>query len=75
MSQLIRKGHNVDILLCHIMCPAKYRLVVFADEVDQVLKDVCVEIAKRYEIIFIEIGTDQDHCFVSALDGQEGGIK
>jgi putative transposase len=61
MSQLIRKSHNVNILLYHIVCPAKYRRVVFTDEVDQVLKDVCLEIAKRYEIIFIEIGTDQDH--------------
>jgi putative transposase len=61
MSQLIRKSHNVTILLYHIVCPAKYRRVVTADEVDRVLKDVCLEIAKRYEIVFIEIGTDQDH--------------
>lgn len=26
-----------------------------------ILKDICLEIAKRYEIAFIEIGTDQDH--------------
>jgi putative transposase len=61
MSQLIRKGHNVTILLYHIVCPAKYRRVVITDEVDRLLKDVCLEIAKRYEIVFIEIGTDQDH--------------
>lgn len=61
MSQLIRKSHNVMFLLYHIVCPAKYRRVVFTDEVDQVLKNVCLEIAKRYEISFIEIGTDQDH--------------
>jgi REP element-mobilizing transposase RayT len=61
MSQLIRKSHNVSILLYHIVCPAKYRRVVFTNEVDQVLKAVCLEIAKRYEIDFIEIGTDQDH--------------
>ena len=61
MSQLIRKSHNVSILLYHIVCPAKYRRVVFTDEVEQVLKDVCLEIAKRYEIAFIEIGVDRDH--------------
>ena len=61
MSQLIRKSHNVTILLYHIVCPAKYRRVVFTDEVDRVLKDTCLEIAKRYEITFIEIGTDQDY--------------
>ena len=61
MSELIRKSHNVSVLLYHIVCPAKYRRVVFTDEVDGVLKEVCLEIAKRYEIIFIEIGTDRDH--------------
>ena len=25
------------------------------------LKDVCLDIAKRYEIAFLEIGTDKDH--------------
>ena len=31
------------------------------EKVDQVLKDVCLEIAQRYQIEFLEIGTDQDH--------------
>jgi putative transposase len=61
MSKLIGKSHNVSILIYHIMCPAKYRRVVFSAEVDKELKDVCLEIAKRYEIVFLEIGTDQDH--------------
>ena len=61
MSKLIRKSHNVSVLLYHIVCPAKYRRVVFDDEVDNELKNVCLEIAKRYEIEFLEIGTDQDH--------------
>ncbi len=43
------------------MCPAKYRRVVFSKEVDQKLKETCLEISKRYEIAFIEIGTDEDH--------------
>ena len=28
---------------------------------DAVLKDVCIQIAERYEIHFLEIGTDRDH--------------
>ncbi len=28
---------------------------------DTVLKDVCFDIAKRYEIAFLKIGTDKDH--------------
>jgi REP element-mobilizing transposase RayT len=34
---------------------------VFDRHVDEVLKDVCLEIAKRYQIEFIEIGTDKNH--------------
>ncbi len=61
MSKYIHKSHNVSVLIYHLVCPAKYRRVVFSKEVDTVLKEVCLEIAKRYEIIFLEIGTDQNH--------------
>ena len=61
MSRLIRKSHNVNILLYHIVCPAKYRKAVFTPEVDEKLKEICAEIELRYEIEFLEIGTDQDH--------------
>lgn len=61
MSKLIRKSHNVSILLYHFVCPAKYRRAVFDRHVDEVLKEVCLEIAKRYQIEFIEIGTDKNH--------------
>jgi len=43
------------------VCPAKYRRVVFSAEVDHTIKDICIEISKRYEIHFVEIGTDKDH--------------
>ena len=61
MSELIHKSHNVSVLMYHIVCPAKYRRVVFTPEVDRVLKAVCLEIEKRYQIRFLEIGTDKDH--------------
>jgi putative transposase len=51
----------VSVLLYHLVCPAKYRRVVFTEEVDLTLKEVCLEIAKRYEIIFLEIGVEKDH--------------
>jgi len=41
--------------------PAKYRRVVFDDNVEDVLKEVCLEIEKRYMMKFLEIGTDEDH--------------
>lgn len=45
----------------HIVCPAKYRRVVISVEVDSVIKETCLEIEKRYEIKFLEIGTEKDH--------------
>jgi putative transposase len=52
MSDYRHKRHNVSSLLYHIVCPAKYRRVIFDTEVDTVLKDVCLDIAKRYDIAF-----------------------
>ena len=61
MSEHIHKSHNVSVLLYHLVCPCKYRRAVVTPEVDQVLKSVCLDIADRYEIVFLEIGTDRDH--------------
>lgn len=61
MSEYIHKSHNVSVLLYHIECPAKYRRVVISEAVDKTLKGVCEEISKRYEIEFLEIGTEGDH--------------
>lgn len=60
-SKYIHKSHNVTVLLYHIVTSAKYRRVVFTEEVDTVLVSVCNEIEKRYEVRFLEIGTDDDH--------------
>ncbi len=61
MSRLIRKSHNVSILLYHIVCPAKYRKVTIDESVEKVLKEICLDIEARYQIEFLEIGTDEDH--------------
>jgi len=61
MSDYIHKSHNVTVLLYHLVFPAKYRRAVFDDAVDGVLKEVCLEISDRYEMKFLEIGTDKDH--------------
>ena len=60
-SEYIHKSHNVTVLLYHIVFPAKYRKIVFSKEVDETLKEICIEIAKRYQIHFLEIGTDKNH--------------
>ena len=61
MSDYIHKSHNVTVLLYHLVFPAKYRRSVFDEQVDEVLKEVCVGIEQRYEVKFLEIGTDKDH--------------
>ncbi len=60
-AEHIYKRHNKTLLLYHLVFPAKYRKQVFKDEVDQTLKNVCLQISDRYEINFVEIGTDSDH--------------
>jgi putative transposase len=57
----MHKSHNVSVLIYHFVCPAKYPRVIFDNEVDETLKVICLEIAKRYEINFLEIGIDKDH--------------
>jgi len=61
LSKYIHKSHNVYVLIYHFVCPAKYRKVVFNDKIDEALKEICLEISKRYKIGFLEIGTDRDH--------------
>ena len=61
MSEYIHKSHNVSVLLYHLVFPAKYRRVVFDEDVDKNLREVCLEIEKRYQLKFLEIGTDKDH--------------
>jgi putative transposase len=61
MSEYIHKAHNVSVIMYHFVCPAKYRRVVFNEAVDEGIKEICEEISKRYDIRFLEIGTDKDH--------------
>ncbi|MDE9430509.1 IS200/IS605 family transposase [Xenorhabdus bovienii] len=61
MSEYIHKSHNVTVLMYHIVLPAKYRRAVFDDSVDEILKTVCLDIELRYQVKFLEIGTDKDH--------------
>ena len=60
-SNYVHKSHNVSVLIYHFVFPAKYRRVVFSPSVDNTLKEICLEISKRYQIHFLEIGTDENH--------------
>lgn len=61
MEELIRKSHNVSLLMYHFVFVSKYRRLVITEEVDSLLKETCIEISKRYELRFLEIGTEGDH--------------
>ena len=61
MSDYIHKSYNVTVLMYHLVFPAKYRRAVFDEWVDTVLKEICLEISKRYQVKFLEMGTDKDH--------------
>ena len=69
MSEYIHKSHNVTVLLYHLVFPAKYRRAIFDATVDKVLKDVCLDIEQRYQLKFLEIGTDKNpvHFLVQAV--------
>ena len=62
-TSVIKKSHNVSQLLYHLVCPAKYRRLVFKEiqGVDQEIKQICLAIEQRYDIHFVEIGTDENH--------------
>ena len=59
MSSYIHKSHNVTVLPYHLVFPAKYRRAMIDATVDQVLREVCLEIEARYQLKFPEIGTDE----------------
>ena len=60
-SKYIHKSHNVTVLLYHFVSSAKYRRVVITESVDKVIVEICEDIEKRYEVNFLEIGTDKNH--------------
>ena len=61
MTDHILKSHNKTLFLYHLVCPVKYRRKVITQTVAKTIKDICLEIGERFEIHFVEIGTDEDH--------------
>ena len=61
MSKLIKKSHNVSILMYHAVFPIKYRKALLDEEKRRSIVMISKEIEARYEIEFIEIGSDEDH--------------
>jgi putative transposase len=53
-STYTHKRHNVAALVYCLVCPAKYRRVVFSAEVDSSMKAICLELEKHYELVFLD---------------------
>ena len=51
----------MSLLLYHVVYSTKYRREVLSPKVVRILLSTCKKIEERYEIIFVEIGTDKDH--------------
>ena len=49
------------MLIHHLVFPSEYRRAVSDNAVDETLRDVCLELEKRYQLKFLEIETDKDH--------------
>jgi REP element-mobilizing transposase RayT len=41
MEELIRKSHNVSLLMYHFVFVSKYGRLVITEEVDSLLKETC----------------------------------
>lgn len=61
MSKQYANSHNKTILMYHLVCAIKYRRDVLTEEVTNTIVNVCLEITDKYDIDFIEIGTDVNH--------------
>ena len=61
MDEHIYKRHNKTLLLYHLVFPVKYRKKIIEKSISSFIKIICIEIGDRYEMQFIEIGTDEDH--------------
>lgn len=57
----VYKRHNKTLLLYHMVFPVKYRRKVIDGMISGSIKEICLEIGDRFEMEFIEIGTDEDH--------------
>ena len=75
MSEYIHKRHNVTTLLYHLVFPAKYRRAVFDEAVDKTLRDVYLELEKRYQLKFLKIGSDGYFASTVGRHGDEHTIR
>ena len=61
MADHLFRSHNKTLLIFHLVCPIKYRRNLFTSGNETTFKSICLELAPRYNYIFLEIGIDEDH--------------
>ena len=61
MVEHLFKSHNKTLLIFHLVCPIKFRRDIFNSGNESTFKSICLELGLRYNYIFLEIGTDEDH--------------
>lgn len=61
MSPTVKRSHSASELVYHFVFPVKYRRKIFTSENEPTLKELALELEKRYELNFLEIGIDTDH--------------
>ena len=61
MGVHIKKEHNKTLLMYHVVAVVKYRKSLISKEIGNFIKEICLELSERFEIIFIEIGFEDDH--------------
>ena len=61
MSKLTKKSHNKPNLVDHLVCVVKYRKGVLNESVTNTIVNVCMDIQEKYDLQFVEIGTDVNH--------------
>jgi putative transposase len=61
MGTHIYKSHNASLLMYHIVCTVKYRKSLIDTVMEESIKELCLEISERFEIQFLEIGSDINH--------------
>ena len=61
MVSHVSKSHNTTLLIFHLVCPVKYRRKIFNEGNEITFKLICLELAEKYNYVFIEIGMDDDH--------------
>ncbi|MEJ0053764.1 MAG: IS200/IS605 family transposase [bacterium] len=61
---VVRSNHCAFDTHYHIVFPVKYRKALLTPVVTKAIRDIAGDIAERYDIVFEQLGTDQNHIHI-----------